>query len=450
MMSFAYNMQISRFNYNTYYSTYNNKKYNNYITPFNKNTKIPFDKNISFYGHINKNTFIKFFNIDPIYAFKNFSKDEYIKLSEKQKNKLRENFRLLEAENPKNLKSIGEIHAYAANCIKKTFDERFGENNYVVILIGRSLSSIGKSLGVKIGENNVINVPMSNSYRYKTDPTSLTEYRHFINNLKRDDGIQTMKKFLELHNLSRKDIETSGKNYILMDYCFKGNSLIGAEQFFKSEEVWGNKNNNIFAVDFLQLLNKYDEESITPKIKLIPEGQNIFNRIQSKLYSCGYKKYSTINKAPELRDTMAASKENQNIFRIPKETKLVWFNLIDSIMKEKGDFQVKIKKNLFDDELFSQKAKNQKIEPWHNSESQYINDLTNILNEINKILIKHNISTNSKQKNINHTFLDEINGVYKYLCYCFQNRKTSLQSRFDFYEIQDDIKELINKINADY
>ena len=167
-------------------------------------------------------------------------------------------------------------------------------------------------------------------------------------------------RYLKKHNLSKKDIETSGKNYILMDYCFTGESLKGAEQFFKSDEIWGNKKNNIFAVDFLKLLNKYDDQVAKQKIVSAQEELSIFQTLRYALFSNAYKNYATIGKSITLKDTISASKSKQNIFTTPKETKLVWFNLIDTIMSGKGNFQLILKTNSLDDIEKQQAVKLQK------------------------------------------------------------------------------------------
>ncbi len=439
-------MQISSIN-NTYYQNYNIKnRYNkNNITSLNSDTRVISPNNVSFKGKINKDFFIKTLNLDPIYTFKNFTVEEYLKLSQVQKSKLRKDFIELAAQDPVNLTGIGEIHAYAADCMMKTFDKRFGKGNYIVIPIGRSLSSIGKSLGIKIGENNVVNIPMSSASRFMTSPVSLSGYQDFVNNLKKNKGLKTLKKYLASHNLTKNDIETSGKNYILTDYCYSGYSLKGAEQLFKSDEIWGNKNDNIYAVDFLKLLNKYNENTIDPPIKLIPETQNIFNKIQSELFLSAYKDYATVGKTFSLGDTITAAKYKQNVFALPKKTKLVWFNLIDTIMAGKGDFQVKLKHDLIE-ESFYPKIKKQNVEPWHTSESQFDSDLRNTLNEINKILVKYSSLMQSNHIHLNESLINDIKGVHTYLSNCY--RKQSFQNKFNFYEIQSDIKELINKINS--
>ncbi len=438
-------MQISSFN-NTYYQNYNIKnRYNkNNFTFSDNNKRVLSDKNISFNGQFNKGFIVKKLSTDPIFIFRNFSKEEYLQLSDVQKNKLRQDFLELTTQDPINLFGIGEIHAYAADCIMKTFDKRFGKGKYVVIPIGRSLSSIGKSLGVKIGEKNVVNIPMSNANRFYSDSVSSSDYQAFIDSLKNNKGLKTLKKYLASQNLTRKDIETSGKNYILMDYCYVGNSLKGAEQLFKSDELWGNEKKNIYAVDFLKLLNKYNENTIVPPIKLIPEKQNIFNKIQSALLVSEYKAFSSVGKSLRLSDTITAAKEKQNFLAIPRKIKLVWFNLIDTIMTGKGDFQVKLKPDLLE-ESFYPKVKKQKIEPWHNSDSQLESDLRNTLNEINKILVKYSSLKKSNQIPENESLINDIKGVYKYLSHCYTNQ--SLQNKFNFYEIQADIQELIDKIN---
>ncbi len=439
-------MKISISNTNKYNYYYNYTYDKNKTELLKKNTNTKFNENINFNGKISCGFFIKHFCSDPISKFKNFSIEEYSKLTETQKHRLRQEFQLLATKDPVNLFGIGEIHAYAADCIKNTFDNRFGKNNYVVIPIGRSLSSIGKALSLKIGEDKVVNIPMSVTNRFFTNPSELSEYKSFTNNIKNNKGTKNLKKFLELHNLTPKDIDTSGKNYILIDYCYTGESLKGAEQLFKSDEIWGNKKKNIFAVDFLKLLKRFNEDTIEPKIKLVPEKQNILKKIQSALLLSSYKDYATVGVSFNLGNTISASNENQNILGLSKKTKLVWFNILDTIMTGKGNFNVRRKPNFLPDiDPSYQPVKNQEVEPWHDAKSQYVSDLINCLNEINKILIKQS----STKKELNNQSLNEIKQIYKYLCNSYNNINTpSLQNRFNFYKIKPHIEEIIENISS--
>lgn len=165
------------------------------------------------------------------------------------------------------------------------------------------------------------------------------------------------------------------------------------------------------------------------------------------MFSNAYKNYATIGKSITLKDTISASK--QNIFTTPKETKLVWFNLIDTIMSGKGNFQLKLKTNSLDDVETQQTVKFKKIEPWHDIQSQYVNDLTNTLNEINKILIKYNSLENPNKNLGNETSINKIKEIYHYLCnFSTYKTVTTLEDQTNFYKFLSFINKLINKINS--
>ena len=67
-----YNKNLCKKDTNYYY-------FNNSLNPINN------QQNINFKGNLNKNFFIKLFNLDPIYNFKEFSKKEFLNLSNIQK-----------------------------------------------------------------------------------------------------------------------------------------------------------------------------------------------------------------------------------------------------------------------------------------------------------------------------------------------------------------------------
>lgn len=84
------------------------------------------------------------------------NKAEYESLTEVEKASLRKRLEELKDTNiKKHYKEEVKLHHFAAEAIKTVFDKEYGEGNYVVITVGRSLSSIGKMLAMKIGEENV-------------------------------------------------------------------------------------------------------------------------------------------------------------------------------------------------------------------------------------------------------------------------------------------------------
>ena len=56
---------------------------------------------------------------------------------------------------PARIKELGQLNCYAADKIKNELDKKFGEKNYVLVAIGRSLSSIAELMG-KMGVDTKI------------------------------------------------------------------------------------------------------------------------------------------------------------------------------------------------------------------------------------------------------------------------------------------------------
>ena len=134
-------------------------KYNSYKPVANS-----FDNGVSFgcFRKILKNDLFQF-SLSPLdramSKLHNISKAEYDVLSEVEKAALREKIEtskgvLLNSTVQKDI----NYHHFATESIKKVFDKQYGEGNYVVVTIGRSLSSISKLLEMKIGSENVKNI----------------------------------------------------------------------------------------------------------------------------------------------------------------------------------------------------------------------------------------------------------------------------------------------------
>ncbi len=436
-------MQIQNIqNKNYYYNKLNNNYYDNTKiknkTPINNYNGVIYNTNIKFSG-LNKEYFIKLLTKDPIKEFKGFTKEEYLKLTESQKKRLREEYKKVEQKDPYLFESMGEIHSYIASCMKNTFDKRFGKNNYVILPIGRSLSTISKALEIKLGSENVVNIPFSDARRYYSFNPSKDFYRYKINELKKDKGLKNFINFLESKKLGKKEVSNSNKHYILLDYCVSGFSLEGAEELFKSDLVWGNKNQNIHTVNFMKFLNAFDENTINPPIKHHPLNISIHSKLENILYEEEYKPYATIGKARKLADTTKASEEVLKSISLSRDTKLVWFNLIDKIMTGVKNYQVKHKTPI---EIKKTNIKNQIVELWEDSHSKYKNDLKNDLNKISKLLIQ--LETD---KILDENELSQIINSYKYLFSCFKNINDN-QQKIDYYKNRNNIIKILDNINS--
>ena len=466
-------MLAMKINTTPYNNSYPINIYNKANVSKTNSTNVKYNSEVNFNGRINKDIFVRLFKQSPIKKLKKFTTEEYLKLTEEEKNILRAKYNKLEETNPQPYKEILFTHNFVSSCIKKGFDKRFGENNYVVIPIGRSLSSIGKSLEGKIGSDNVVNVPLSNAGRYSPyNNLSKEEYKKIYESIKEDEGLNNFLQFLEEHNLSKKDIESSSKHYILMDYCASGNSLKGAEQLFKSDLVWGSKNKNIHAVDIIEYLKKFDEKHLkTYKKEFFPERRSIVDGIEYSLIDSCYKDYATIAKSRDLKDTIKASKEKLNSITTPKSTKLVWFKLLDSAIAEenkstektgwkklinnliptKKEIKIELKKNIKKRETT---PPGQKIELWHDKISQYKSDLRNDINEISKILIKNEegeLNSSQKYKEELKILKDTYNKLldnYETTISCDDSDLKYINQEITYYQIRKSIQELIAKINS--
>ena len=276
-------MQINKINFNTPYNkTYNRKlisdKKTETLSLYSKPDYFKSQQALSFTGVLPYN-FFAHIHTDPLKVFKNFTKEEYLQLSANQINTLRNEFNTLVMNNPSKLKSIGELHAYIAECVETALNFEFGENNYVILSIGRSLSSICKSLATKLGEENVINIPMSRAKRYFNPYATNYQknYKFIFEKIKDDDGLETFLEYLKSKNLSRDVVEKSNKQYVLMDYCISGDSLKGAEHLFKSDLVWGNRNRNIHTADIFNILELFDETTLSHPLVLNSTTKSISN-----------------------------------------------------------------------------------------------------------------------------------------------------------------------------
>ena len=107
----------------------------------------------------------------------------------------------LRDNSPVRLKELAQLNCFAADKIKREFDSRFGENNYVLIAVGRSVSSIIELIG-KLGVYTKI-IPMSGLRRRE------------INDIKNED-LHTYKTFLAQKGLSKTDLKNNKNKLIFL------------------------------------------------------------------------------------------------------------------------------------------------------------------------------------------------------------------------------------------
>ena len=168
----------------------------------------------------------------------------------------------------------------ATDCVKDSLNKKYGEGNYVVIPVGRSLSALCKCLGYKIGEDKVKPLPMSSAGR-------------FLHEVKCDEDINLLKKYLKSVDLTKRKVRKSDKHFIFMDYCHTGNSLKGVKTLFESDDMWGHLDNVHFE-DVMKLLPKAED---VKEIGGIPS-EDFLNNFELDLCRSRYKKYSVVKDCP--------------------------------------------------------------------------------------------------------------------------------------------------------
>lgn len=303
-----YNMQVSRSN------LYNYSTNNLSVIQYNARRPIsaPYNvDNVSFKG-IKLPEICRFNKTvqSGMSKFKTFSMQEYKKLSYWEKVALRLKYKILNFKNYKEAKTSEFIHSHAAEEIKNSLDKKYGTNKYSVVVIGRSISSIGKVLSYKIGEDNVYNIPMSNAQRFLIS-----------DNVKSED-LYNLKKYIESIGLSKK-IKDSSNKIIIMDYCITGSSLKGANSLFKDYLYKNNKN-----------INKENVTNLINDIRLRMNCKYLF--LINK-----YKNLSFVEKCKNLNQISSSLVEPQ---KKSEKTKLTWFKLLDNEMSNKKPD----KKNTYD------------------------------------------------------------------------------------------------------
>ncbi len=122
----------------------------------------------------------------------------------------------------------------SAKALKHLYDEKYGENNWEYISIGRSCANIAKALKI-LGIKTYI-IPISGLQAGIENGKELTK----------KNGFEKYRQYIYDLGLNPKTIENSGKTYIFQDYCDSGKSLRLFEQFIRSSEMGLDKQNVVF------------------------------------------------------------------------------------------------------------------------------------------------------------------------------------------------------------
>lgn len=431
---------LSTYNYNQKYNTYRSNTNHNYKTK-TINPNIKYSPQVNFTGNRPIDFLIRNLHLDPLLHFEKFTKEEYSRLSKSEIEKLRHKFKnIIDHSNDLALKSFDEVHNICPAILQDMFDKFFGAGEYVIITLGRSLSTIGKALGYRIGEDKVINMPMSWARRFTPESTRVESHFTIYNKLCTQEGLYNFQEYLNKLNLSKKQVEQSGKNYILMDFCYSGDSLKGAEFLFKSDYVWG-PNANIFAVDFLEALSKY--EMPTMKHSYLVAGTDNDNLLYRVFCGSKFKSYTQIRRATTLGETERAS-----LTPIPKDKKankereLMWFRLLDNAMQPQNLTNIKPKKENNNPSVFIQK-----IAPWNDSKKQAETDLRNDIQRVNYHIIKLDALDNWDDKNIKNLRRDLFQS-YSYLTDFYNTYENNPYSIIEYYNLRNKIHHIIKNAES--
>ena len=306
-----------------------------------------------------------------------------------------------------------KIHAIVADAMQDAFDRFFGKDNYVVVTIGRSLSSIGKALGYRIGEKNVVNVPLSSAGRFVPESVSLDDHQMIEKLIRNDEGLEKFLKYLKSVGLSKEDVEKSGKKYILTDYCFLGRSLIGSEFLFKSDMVWGAKNKNIYSADVMRILDNYTiGDPIANLLDKTSNKNNVdyYQIIKHALWQQRLKYSSFVGKSSKLGDALKASKSYKSERKIFNDTReVLWFKILDNAINGKKTKVQEVTPKTVDEVITTT---GQVIPPWEDLKSIVLKNIRDDVQRANQIASK-SLTQGSQGKNIAHDMAILVNNIEK-------------------------------------
>lgn len=179
------------------------------ITNYNRNNNLSF-KSGNYYirpGH-------KLLNSLGEMTFENYKKSSFIKKA------------LIRKLTPKRIKELAKINCDLAEKTIIHLDNLYGKGNYSIIMLGRSLATIGeaiKEMGIDV----------------KIIPLSGLRAHHEVKN------IEVYKSFLDSIGLTKATLRSNpNKKYVLMDYVFEGISIRKGKKFLENEALLG-KNENL-------------------------------------------------------------------------------------------------------------------------------------------------------------------------------------------------------------
>ena len=212
---------------------------------------------------------------------------------------------------PLRLKELAQMNCFAAEKVKTELDKKYGENNYVIISLGRSVSSICELM--KFFGVDVKHLPMSGLRRTKFKDIQIDEH-----------SLNVFKEYLNFIGLTKNNLEKNKeKKYILIDYTHYGRSLDETFNFLRRDDMLGPAEN------FIKL----------PVCNVL--GDDYEQKGYEKLFRCSrFKDYAMVGKLCINRlyqvfkqfDEDIAFEYRGNITKGLR--KLFWFNVCDSLKQQ--------------------------------------------------------------------------------------------------------------------
>ena len=428
---YAYAMKTQFISAYNYYPKYNlSQKEQTNIQVSRPVLNIQPKSQVNFTGRRSLDFFIRNLHLDPLLHFEKYTKEEYARLSLREIENLRaRSLDFLQRSNVDTIKAVDDIHSVVPQVLKDMFDKFFGAGEYVVITLGRSLSTIGQALGYRIGENNVVNLPMSWSRRFLPESTRVCDhfeaYRKITSHNERLDKFLA---YLEKIGLGKEQVKNSGKSYVLIDYCSSGDSLKGAEFLFKSDYVWGPES-KVYAVDVLDALAKYD----------IPEFESVqlpgIPLLSKSFCASHLKAYSKVGRSLSLGETEKAVSMPVKLGRLlHKEREFIWFRILDNAMQPQ---QYQPRLNSLDGEF---KLSGQTLLPWNDYLSQAESDIRNHIQRVNFQLSKLDVLDV-----YDSAMRRDLSDLYNNLTDYYNTYKRNPYSMIEYYQSQNKIQKILKK-----
>jgi len=292
-------MQISGINFNTCINRFANIKTNSV-------RRSPFVSALSFGRQED------IFEKNPLSKFKDFTIEEYKSLSNEEIAKINED---IDTNGCRNYEYDLGMHKLMCSGMKSYLDKKYGKNNYTVITLGRSVSSLGKGLGYKIGEDNVKMLPMTSAGRFcLTSDTS--------------ENVKSFNEYLDSVGLSKENIKKSGKEIVLVDYSYTGRSLLGARKLLQRDDIWG-KDKEIHIENIMDMVKDVGNRAV--KKHGFDSQQHFIIDSELIFWNSLYKKYSLVDRCCDLENT---ARSVLDLTEEPRYKREFLFKLLDGMMKD--------------------------------------------------------------------------------------------------------------------